>query len=191
MKSNALRRIEANFGFFRNLKRNFCTQQKSEQFTSVLYTKHSPDVFEMTLNEPKKLNSLDLKMIKSMLKYVRQWVPENINTTGEEDNAEGQTPDEPVPKILLLSGNGKHFCAGGDIKSLYMAKNIVGDIKPLKDFFRYEYMLDYTLTRIDPILISLWNGYVFGGGVGLSINAPIRVATESTVFAMPGIINII
>ena len=106
-------------------------------------------------------------MIKSILKYVRKWVPENIHTTGEEDNSHGQTPDEPVPKVLLLSGNGKNFCAGGDIKALYNAKKVDSNIKPLKDFFRYEYILDYTLSRIDPLLISLWNGYVFGGGVGL------------------------
>lgn len=37
-----------------------------------------------------------------------------------------------------------------------------------------------------PIQISFWNGFVMGGGVGVSINAPIRIATENTQFAMPG-----
>jgi len=37
-----------------------------------------------------------------------------------------------------------------------------------------------------PIQVALWNGIVMGGGVGLSQNAPIRVATENTVWAMPG-----
>jgi 3-hydroxyisobutyryl-CoA hydrolase len=59
-----------------------------------------------------------------------------------------------------------------------------------KDFFRYEYLLDYTLTRVDPILVALRNGFVMGGGFGLSIDAPIRVATDSTVFAMPGKYNL-
>ncbi len=51
---------------------------------------------------------------------------------------------------------------------------------------RYEYLLDYSLTRMNPIQIALWNGYCMGGGVGLSIHAPIRIATENTLFSMPG-----
>ena len=36
-----------------------------------------------------------------------------------------------------------------------------------------------------PIQVALWNGYVMGGGVGLSCHAPIRVATDNTMYAMP------
>jgi enoyl-CoA hydratase/carnithine racemase len=36
-----------------------------------------------------------------------------------------------------------------------------------------------------PLQISIWNGIVMGGGVGVSVHAPIRVATDNTVFAMP------
>ena len=46
--------------------------------------------------------------------------------------------------------------------------------------------MDYSLTKMKPIQVALWNGIVMGGGVGLSQNAPIRVATENTVWAMPG-----
>lgn len=38
---------------------------------------------------------------------------------------------------------------------------------------------------MDPIQISVWNGIVMGGGVGISVHSPIRIATEKTVFAMP------
>ena len=46
--------------------------------------------------------------------------------------------------------------------------------------------MDYSLTKIQPIQVALWNGIVMGGGVGLSQNAPIRVATDNSVWAMPG-----
>lgn len=36
-----------------------------------------------------------------------------------------------------------------------------------------------------PLQISIWNGIVMGGGVGVSVHAPIRVATDNTVYAMP------
>jgi 3-hydroxyisobutyryl-CoA hydrolase len=36
-----------------------------------------------------------------------------------------------------------------------------------------------------PILIALMDGIVMGGGVGISVHAPVRIATEFSVFAMP------
>ena len=51
---------------------------------------------------------------------------------------------------------------------------------------RYEYLVDFTIAKMKPIQISFWNGVVMGGGVGVSINSPIRIATENTLFAMPG-----
>jgi hypothetical protein len=37
-----------------------------------------------------------------------------------------------------------------------------------------------------PVQISVFDGIVMGGGVGISIYSKIKIATESTVFAMPG-----
>jgi len=37
------------------------------------------------------------------------------------------------------------------------------------------------------IQIALWNGLTIGAGVGLSLPASIKVATDKTSFCMPGI----
>jgi 3-hydroxyisobutyryl-CoA hydrolase len=52
-------------------------------------------------------------------------------------------------------------------------------------FFRTEYTADWRVATMTPIQIALWDGYVMGGGVGISIHAPLTIATEKTVFAMP------
>ena len=38
---------------------------------------------------------------------------------------------------------------------------------------------------MNPKLICIWEGFVMGGRVGISINSLIRIATDNTVFAMP------
>ena len=77
------------------------------------------------------------------------------------------------------------FCAGGDVRALYNAGKGKGDASLLRDFFWHEYILDYSLTTMKPIQIAVYNGIVMGGGVGISIHAPIRIASEAAVFAMP------
>jgi len=211
MKGSALRRIQTNLGFFKQFSRNFCQNNtsntieaekkpKKAPYDGVLFQRHNNNLTEIILNQPKKLNSLDIKMIKVLLRKVRQWLPENISSSSsdeeksERERGRKSDTEEEVPRVVLMSGaGGKSFCAGGDVATLVKNRkpNDEKSDKEFKNFFRYEYLLDYSLTRMKPIQIALWNGYCMGGGVGLSIHAPIRIATENTLFSMPGINNFI
>lgn len=135
----------------------------------VLFHKKNAHVIEAVLNHEKALNSLNLEMIQALEHAVDSW------------NA------DPNLKAVLLRGQGqKAFCAGGDVKTLYESK--VGKTPNphmLDQFFREEFTCDYKLATMKPILIALWNGIVMGGGVGISIHAPFRIATEKSMFAMP------
>jgi 3-hydroxyisobutyryl-CoA hydrolase len=86
-----------------------------------------------------------------------------------------------------MSGAGeKSFCAGGDIVALYHGHKAGVPTHKLLEFFATEYKLDYTLSQMKSIKqISVWNGYVMGGGVGLTWHSPIRIATDHSMFAMP------
>lgn len=139
-----LRRIQVNVGVIRNFKPNFCTNeiknseslQEKKPYEGVLYNQHSKYVSEIVLNQPKILNSLDLKMIKTLLKKVRHWVPDQIDQTSETEESDRDKMIE-IPKVILMTGAGeKAFCAGGDIKTLYHAKIKNENTKILKDFFR-------------------------------------------------------
>ena len=80
------------------------------------------------------------------------------------------------------------FCAGGDVKAVYLA-GLQKDNNPLpSNFFREEYQLNHLIATQSPDMpqVSLWDGIVMGGGVGLSVHGKYRVATENTLFAMPG-----
>ena len=46
--------------------------------------------------------------------------------------------------------------------------------------------MDYEISAMKPIQISVLDGIVMGGGVGISANSQIKIATENATFAMPG-----
>ncbi len=81
-----------------------------------------------------------------------------------------------------MLGEGKHFCAGGDVKSVYLS----GPFSELKrEFFSKEYSLNLQIKNFPKPYMSIWNGVVMGGGVGLSIYGDYRIVTDNTKFAMP------
>lgn len=134
---------------------------------ALVLTSNHKHICKVKLNKPKALNALCVPMMKTLQDLLNGW------------------NSDPVTRVLLLSAEGnKAFCAGGDIRSLYEAKKQSRD-SVLSEFFFKEYTLDYNLSRMKPIHISLWDGIVMGGGVGISIHAPFRIATESSVFSMP------
>jgi len=147
MQAKSFKRIEATFGFLRNYKANFCTnvKPKTEEafvdkkvYEGILFNQHTKYVSEIVLNQPKSLNSVDLKMIKNLLKKVKHCIPYNNQLYASETEESDFEKNLNVPKVILMTGAGdKAFCAGGDIKALYNAKIKNENIKILKDFFRY------------------------------------------------------
>lgn len=89
--------------------------------------------------------------------------------------------------IIVLSGAGeKALCAGGDVAAL-ASQNEAGPQGQAKSkkFFASEYQLDHLIATYSKPYISVMDGITMGGGVGLSLHAPFRIATERTLFAMP------
>ncbi|KAL1188003.1 putative 3-hydroxyisobutyryl-CoA hydrolase 3 [Cardamine amara subsp. amara] len=120
----------------------------------------------LTLNRPYQLNALCLNMISRLLKLFLVY---------EED---------PSVKLVILKGQGRAFCAGGD--ALPLVSDIVqGKWRLAADFLIYQYSLNYVISTFSKPQVSILNGIVMGGGAGLSIHGRIRIATENTVFAMP------
>ncbi|EAR91165.2 enoyl-CoA hydratase/isomerase (macronuclear) [Tetrahymena thermophila SB210] len=140
----------------------------SSSTDSVLFTQ---DKFKakVVLNKPKALNALDLAMIRQIQGRIVPWTQEGIKA------------------VWINGAGGKAFCAGGDIKSLYDAKKSgkPEELPILDTFFREEFTLDYELANMKPTQIAVMDGIVMGGGVGISVHAPIKIATENSVFAMP------
>ncbi|PHT60086.1 hypothetical protein CQW23_02449 [Capsicum baccatum] len=118
------------------------------------------------LNRPKLLNALSAQMISRLL--------ELFHASEGDSNV----------KMIVLKGNGRAFCAGGDAAAVF--HNIrQGNWKWGADFIREQYTLDYVVATYSKPQVSILNGIVMGGGLGLSVHGRFRVATEKTVCAMP------
>jgi enoyl-CoA hydratase/carnithine racemase len=124
-----------------------------------------------TLDVEKTLNSLSLPMIKSLYAQLEAW-----------------KKDSQILAVLI-QGQGKAFCAGGDIKALYgaMAANSTEEKQYIQDFFEHEYRLDCSLYHYPKTLVVWAHGITMGGGMGILQGANIRIVTDSTRMAMPEI----
>ncbi|KAK3359728.1 ClpP/crotonase-like domain-containing protein [Lasiosphaeria hispida] len=121
------------------------------------------------LNRPKKLNALNGSMIRKIAPRLLEW--------SKSDMA----------NVIVMKGAGeKAFCAGGDVAALakWNKEGKEGQ-KRSTDYFAFEYMLDHLIATYNKPYIAFMDGITMGGGVGLSMHAPFRIATERTVFAMP------
>ena len=89
--------------------------------------------------------------------------------------------------MIVIGGAGpKAFCAGGDVAVL-AEQNASGPEGQAASqaYFELEYQLDHLIATYPKPYVAYMDGITMGGGVGLSVHAPIRIATERTVFAMP------
>lgn len=91
-----------------------------------------------------------------------------------------------LANVVVIKGEGRAFCAGGDVAWLAQ-KNKEGSDgqQESKDYFALEYKLDHLISTYSKPYVAFIDGITMGGGVGLSLHAPFRIATENTVFAMP------
>ncbi|KAL8192459.1 hypothetical protein R6Q57_027644 [Mikania cordata] len=134
--------------------------------TNQVLIRESSNVRTIILNRPKKLNVLSLEMVSRLLEVLHVY---------EQD---------PNVKLIIMKGEGRAFCAGGDVAGVVSDVN-KGGWKLGANFFSMEFSLNYLIATYSKPQVSILGGIVMGGGAGVSIHGRFRVVTENTVFAMP------
>ncbi|ORW51826.1 3-hydroxyisobutyryl-CoA hydrolase [Mycobacterium paraense] len=120
----------------------------------------------ITLNRPKAINSLNQNMVDALSAVLTRW---------ESDDAVG---------AVVLAGTGERgLCAGGDVVAVYHSARKDG--VEVRKFWRDEYLLNGQIGRFAKPYVSLMDGIVMGGGVGVSAHGSVRVVTETSKVAMP------
>ncbi|TCD68443.1 hypothetical protein EIP91_010729 [Steccherinum ochraceum] len=143
------------------------TSSKQNADEALVVFKSEGSTRQYVLNRPSKYNALNEDMLNILRPYVEEWSESDLG------------------KVLIGTGIGKAFCAGGDVVGVVNDAASQETRPRAVEFFRREFELDYILAALPKPYISVMDGITMGGGVGLASQAPFRIATEKTVFAMP------
>ena len=124
----------------------------------------SDQLATLTLDRPDAANAIDLALGKALM------------------DAAIRCDEDPGIRAVLLTGAGKMFCVGGDLKSF--AK--LGDGLPagLKELTSYLHAAIAKFARMDAPLVTAVNGTAAGAGMSLAAMGDLVLAAESARFTM-------
>lgn len=120
----------------------------------------------ITLERTKSLNALTIAMRASLAAGFAKF-----------------SRDPNVYAVVIASGSPRAFSAGSDVREVVSLGQT--DLTKARQTFQDEYALNWRLECFSKPTVSLIDGMVMGGGVGISLYGTHRVAGEGYRFAMP------
>jgi 2-(1,2-epoxy-1,2-dihydrophenyl)acetyl-CoA isomerase len=140
-------------------------QKKSYQTITV---DKQQGVAKLTLNRPDKMNSFNVQMHEEI-----QHALDDIATDG-------------ISRCLLLTGNGRGFCAGQDLSDRAVSADSPNDERPDLGISveKYYNPLIRRLTGLKMPVICALNGVAAGAGASIAMACDIVIAARSASFIL-------
>src|SRR5882672_11711936 len=129
-------------------------------YTTLIVERTGP-VATVTLNRPQARNALDLAMRREMLQAL--------------DEVEA----DAAVRVLVLTGAGEHFCAGGDVKNMRERRQTAAEGR------RRVQMLNTMVQRLVDFprpTIAMVDGYAVGAGTNLALCCDLVIASDRAKF---------
>ena len=117
----------------------------------------------ITLNRPERLNAMNPELLTGFIKYLH---------IAREDKEVA---------TVILTGAGRAFCAGEDLKESSKEKSFETWIKEGE----MHQEVQRVILRLDKPLIAAVKGYAVGGGCEFAMSCDIRIAAEDAKFGFP------
>jgi 2-(1,2-epoxy-1,2-dihydrophenyl)acetyl-CoA isomerase len=130
-------------------------------YTTLLFDVRD-NVAHITLNRPEAANSINEEMGKDLM------------------HAALRCDEDPEIRAVLISGAGKIFSGGGDLKAFSARGNQLP--YHIKEVTTYLHAAMSRLTRMDAPVVAAVHGAVAGAGMSIAIACDIVVAAETTRF---------
>ncbi len=121
-------------------------------------------VATITLNRPDAYNALNLELTRDLFQAVLE------------------VDEDPEVRCIVLTGAGKAFCGGGDVKDFAQNLPRIGIL--VKELTTYLHGVVSRLNRSSKPVITAINGVAAGGGLSLALSGDIVVAAESARLTM-------
>jgi enoyl-CoA hydratase/carnithine racemase len=121
-------------------------------------------VATLTWNRPEQRNALTPTMLGEAMQAVR-----------------AAQADEAV-RVLVLTGAGRAFCAGGDTKAMAAVIAGAGPVSPEREQVGQIQELQLLFRRFPKVLIAAVNGAAYGAGLDLACAADFRLAADTARF---------
>ena len=133
----------------------------SSPFETLLFEKHGA-VAHISLNRPQVVNAYNIQM--------------------RDDFSEALSAVEQDPEVraLLITGEGRGFCAGADLTEFGSAPSQV-----IARRVRWERDVWGQLVNLGKPVVAAVHGYCIGSGLEIALLCDLRIAATGTVFALP------
>jgi len=118
----------------------------------------------ITLNRPEAYNALTLTLARELFGAVLE------------------VDEDPAVRCVVLTGAGKAFCGGGDVKEFTQSLPRIGIL--IKELTTYIHGVVSRLVRTPKPVITAVNGVAAGGGLALAMAGDLVLAAESARFTM-------
>src|SRR5499425_3236393 len=140
---------------------------------TVIVEKPRPHVSVIRLNRPERLNAMSIELCLDLKETLAQIARDNDCW------------------IVILTGAGRAFCSGLDLKDHSVIPDVDGLTIPRigPRAIRIYSQLVPLMRHLPQPIIAAVNGVAYGGGMCLSLAADLRIASESAVFNATGIVN--
>ncbi len=130
-------------------------------FPTIIYEKVG-SVAHLSLNRPERLNAYSVAM--------RDDFAEALWAVSEDDEA----------RVLLITGQGRAFCAGADLSEFGTAPSQV-----IARSARWQRDVWGQLIDLPKPIVVAVHGYCIGSGLEIALLADVRIAASDTIFSMP------